>query len=177
MHYFYDQLTNAPHFRELAMPLDLTIYVGTMTGTAEMVAQEIQDWLEDEGGSAELVMMDDLDETAFDDPSKLYFICTSTYGQGDVPDNAMSFFETLEEKRPDLTGVRYGLIGLGDSTYQQTYAFGGKRFDKLLQELGATRIGEPFIHDASSGELPEEEGLEWFKEWAPKAEQQLEEAA
>lgn len=159
------------------MPLDLTIYVGTMTGTAEMVAQEIQDWIEDEGGSAEIVMMDDLDETAFDDTSKLYFICTSTYGQGDVPDNAMSFFEALEEKAPDLSGVRYGLIGLGDSTYQQTFGFGGKNFDKLLTKLGASRVGEAFIHDASSGELPEEEGLEWFKTWAPLAESELAEAA
>ena len=158
------------------MALDLTVFVGTMTGTAEMVAQEIQDWLEGEGGSAEIVMMDDLDETAFDD-DKLYFICTSTYGQGDVPDNAQNFFDALTEKRPDLSHVRFGLIGLGDMTYQQTYAFGGKRFDTLLGELGAKRIGDAFYHDASSGELPEEEGLEWFKEWAAGAQEEIRAAA
>ncbi|MEQ9813356.1 MAG: flavodoxin domain-containing protein [Azospirillaceae bacterium] len=158
------------------MALDITIYVGTMTGTAEMVAEEIQDWIESTGGSAEIVLMDDLDETAFDE-DKLYFICTSTYGQGDVPDNAQAFYDKLKEARPDLSHVRYGLIGLGDSTYQQTFAFGGKQFDRLLGELGASRIGDAFYHDASGGDLPEEVGLDWFRTWAPDAEGTFRQAA
>jgi len=37
--------------------------------------------------------------------------------------------------------VRYGVFGLGDRTYAETFNFGGKRFDELLAELGARRIG------------------------------------
>lgn len=143
----------------------IQIYVGTMTGTAELVAEEVADGLRAEEHEVDIVMMDKLDATAFDDPAPVYLICTSTYGQGDVPDNAQDFFEALKAQRPDLSAIRYGVIGLGDSTYQQTFNFGGKRFDDLLQELGADRIGDRFIHDAADGTMPEEEALTWLQDW------------
>ena len=68
----------------------------------------------------------------------VFLICTSTYGQGDVPDNARALYEDLQRKRPDLSKVRYGVFGLGDRTYAETFNFGGKRFDDILTELGAT---------------------------------------
>ena len=119
----------------------ITILVGTMTGTAEMVADDVRPVLEAAGWSVEILDMDGLDAGVFE-RGGVFLICTSTYGQGDVPDNAMDFFEDLSESRPDLSGVRYGVIGLGDSTYSDTYNHGGERFDALLQELGAQRIGE-----------------------------------
>jgi len=47
----------------------------------------------------------------------------------------------------------------------------GKRFDDLLTELGAKRVGERYKHDASSGVLPEEVAVEWCQEWASKLQQ------
>ena len=61
--------------------------------------------------------------------------------------------------------MRYGVFGLGDRTYAETFNFGGKRFDDLLAELGAQRIGERVQHDASSGVLPEEMAEEWGEGW------------
>lgn len=147
------------------MASDLIILVGTMTGTAELCAEEISDVLSEMGHSIEIQLMDDLDATVFD-PAQRYLICTSTYGQGDVPDNAMALFEALKEKRPDLAGVRYGVIALGDRTYAQTFTHGGLRFDEILTELKAERLGEVFQHDASAGTIPEEEAAEWVKSWA-----------
>jgi MioC protein len=98
----------------------------------------------------------------------VFLICTSTYGQGDVPDNARALYEDLQKKRPDLSKVRYGVFGLGDRTYAETFNFGGKRFDDLLTELGAKRVGERYKHDASSGVLPEETAVEWCQQWASK---------
>jgi MioC protein len=95
----------------------------------------------------------------------VFLICTSTYGQGDVPDNARALYEHLQQARPDLSRVRYGVFGLGDRTYAETFNFGGKRFDDILTELGAKRIGERHMHDASSGVLPEETALEWCQAW------------
>lgn len=144
----------------------IRILVGTMTGTAEMVAEDMQAEIEAQGArEAELVLMDDLDETAFDDRDVVYLIVTSTYGQGEVPDNALDFYEALTEKRPDLTGVRFGIFGLGDSTYADTYNHGGERFETLLKELGAARVGDRFAHDAGSAEMPEDKGVEWVKGW------------
>ena len=60
--------------------------------------------------------------------------------------------------------IKYAVFGLGDMTYKDTFAYGGKKFDHLFLELKANRIGEPFYHDASDGSLPEEEAVNWFKE-------------
>ena len=151
------------------MALNLTILVGTMTGTAEMVAQEVQTVLEAAGHSVTIRLMDDLDASVFQPPGT-FLVCTSTYGQGDVPDNAQEFFASLERERPDLSSVTYGLIALGDLTYKDTYCEGGIRFDRLLTELGARRIGEILKHDASSGTLPEEVAAQWVVLWAEMVE-------
>lgn len=149
------------------MPLDLTILVGTMTGNAQLVAQELELILDDGETGVRTKLMDGLDSAVFDGGG-LFLICTSTYGQGDVPDNARALYEDLKAKRPDLSHVRYGVFGLGDRTYAETFNFGGKRFDELLSELGAQRIGERHMHDASSGVLPEETALEWCQDWLVK---------
>jgi flavodoxin len=136
-----------------------------MTGTAEMVAQEVQQALESAGHQATIKIMDDLDAGVFKRVGA-FLICTSTYGQGDVPDNAQALYNSLESDRPDLAGVTYGVIALGDHTYKDTYCHGGIRFDKLLTELGAKRAGEILMHDASSGTLPEELAAQWVVPWA-----------
>ena len=148
--------------------MKLNILVGTMTSTADYVAQAIQmdcaDLLED----IEIVIMDSLDISFFEagkTEDALYLICTSTYGSGDVPDNAHAFYESLNANPQFLGHVRYGVIALGDSNYPQTFCFGGKKFDERLQDLGAQRLGEVWCHDASSGSMPETEGAEWCRQW------------
>ena len=144
--------------------MKLTLLVGTMTGTAQLVAQELELVWDDGELQVETLLMDKLEPSVFEREGA-FLIVTSTYGQGDVPDNAKAFYEDLKAKRPDLSRVRYGVFGLGDRTYAETFNFGGKRFDDLLQELGAQRIGERVQHDASSGVLPEETAAEWGAGW------------
>jgi len=150
----------------------ISILVGTMTGTAQLCAQEMELALGDDDTEVETLLMDSLDDSVFARPG-VFLVCTSTYGQGDVPDNARAFYEQLKSARPNLSHVRYGVFGLGDRTYAETFNFGGKRFDELLGELGAERIGERHTHDASSGILPEETALEWCQEWLRKARERL----
>ena len=152
--------------------MKLTLLVGTMTGTAQLVAQELELVWDDGELQVETLLMDQLDSTVFDREG-VFLIVTSTYGQGDVPDNAKNFYEDLKAKRPDLARVRYGVFGLGDRTYAETFNFGGKRFDDLLQELGARRIGERVQHDASSGVLPEETAEQWGAGWLALAKEAL----
>ena len=144
--------------------MKLTILVGTMTGTADLVAQEVRDALQGRGVAAELVQMDGLDASVFARDGA-FLICSSTYGQGDVPDNAKAFYEALARDKPDLARVEYGVIALGDSTYADTFCNGGRRFDERLTTLGARRIGEPMLHDASAGTMPEELAVDWAKAW------------
>ena len=144
--------------------MKLNLLVGTMTGTAQLVAQELELVWDDGELKVETLLMDKLDSSVFEREG-IFLIVTSTYGQGDVPDNARNFYEDLKAKRPDLSRVRFGIFGLGDRTYAETFNFGGKRFDDILTELGAQRIGERVRHDASSGVLPEEMAVEWGEGW------------
>ncbi|HSV79116.1 MAG TPA: flavodoxin domain-containing protein [Ramlibacter sp.] len=145
--------------------MKLKILVGTMTSTADYVAQAIQMDCADLVDAIEVQLMDGLDIGVFDEADVLYLICTSTYGSGDVPDNARQLYDSLDLQPRFLGHVRYGVIALGDRTYLQTFCFGGRKFDERLQDLGARRIGEVWCHDASAGTLPEELGTAWCREW------------
>lgn len=142
----------------------INILVGTMTGTAEMVAQEVQIAVEDAGHKASIIMMESFDADVLRHGG-VYLVCCSTYGNGDVPDNAQALVERLQSERPDLAGVTYGVIALGDMTYKATFCQGGLQFDTLFGELGATRAGAPLLHDANSGTLPEDVACDWAKSW------------
>src|SRR3954471_24208589 len=156
--------------------LELTILVGTMTGTAQSVAQELELALGDDQTGVKVVPMDGLDAGVFAGGG-LFLICSSTYGQGDVPDNARGLYESLKSARPDMARVSYGVIALGDRTYAETFCNGGRRFDAILGELGAQRIGEPMLHDASAGTMPEEIAVGWARAWIALARERLRQAA
>src|SRR5688500_11850323 len=156
--------------------MKVTILVGTMTGTAQLCAQEMEHALDDGATEAATLTMDGLDSGVFGRDG-VVLTCTSASGPGDVPDNARALYEDLKNARPDLSHVRYGVFGLGDRTYAETFNFGGKRFDEILAELGARRIGERHTHDASSGILPEETALEWCQDWLGRVRERLSQAA
>ena len=148
--------------------MKLKILVGTMTSTADYVAQAIQMDCADLIDDIEVHLMDTLDISVFNEANAkdaIYLICSSTYGSGDVPDNARALYESMDASPQFLGHVRYGVIALGDRTYLQTFCFGGKKFDERLQDLGAQRIGDVWCHDASSGTMPESEGAEWCRQW------------
>ena len=142
----------------------ITLLVGTMTGTAELVAQEIETTLAAAGFAPTTRLMDSLDAAVFEGGG-VFLVVSSTYGNGDIPDNAQAFFAALSRHRPDLSDVVYGLVALGDMTYRATFCGGGMQFDRLLTELGAKRVGEPLKHDASGGTLPEDVAAEWAAGW------------
>ena len=154
--------------------MKLKILVGTMTSTADYVAQAIQMDCADLIDDIDVQLMDALDISVFDPADAkeaIYLICSSTYGSGDVPDNARALYDSMDANPQFLGHVRYGVIALGDRTYLQTFCNGGKRFDQRLQDLGAQRIGDVWCHDASSGTMPESEGVEWCRQWLTLASQ------
>lgn len=155
--------------------LELIILVGTQTGVAQLVAQEIELRLDGGDIRVKTLLMDDIGIQVFADDA-IFLVCTSTYGQGDVPDGAKPFYEALLAQRPDLSAVRYGLIGLGDKgTHGATFCFAAKKFDKLLTELGAARIGEPLFNDSNMN-LPEDEAAEWVEGWIALCREEVGEA-
>ena len=165
-------------------PIHLNILVGTMTNTALLVAQEIELSYGDEQLIIRVQEMAGLSVNTFHTlppttfPSHtVWLICSSTYGQGDVPDNAKDFYASLMESNTDLSAISYGVIALGDRTYLPTFCFGGKKFDERLAQLGAHRIGAICTHDASAGTLPEEVCMEWVGTWLEEVRHHLSERA
>lgn len=153
--------------------MQLNILVGTMTGTALCVAQAIEMSCSDLVSTVSIQPMDGLDIGVFeagDSNDELYLICTSTYGAGDVPDNAQALYESLAAEPRFLGHVRYGVLALGDSgSHPETFCFGGKKFDERLQDLGAQRIGDLCCLDASNSAMPEEQGVAWCRQWLAAA--------
>ena len=152
------------------MKKQVKILYGTMTGNAQLVAQELELILDGEGVEVEVLDMDKMTPDIFT-TDNIYLISTSTYGQGDVPDNARDFAEALDLNKPNLENIRYGIIALGDRTYSETFCHGGKRFDELLQKCGAERIGDILMHDASLGTMPEEDASDWSESWLEQCQQ------
>lgn len=141
---------------------EVGIFVGTMYGNSLLVAEEAETILTGLGHQAKV----------FEDPmiadwesytGKYVLVVTSTTGQGDLPDSIVPLFNDLQDMyQPHL---RYGIIALCDSTYAN-FCGGGKRFDALLQEQSAQRIGEMLMIDASEDPEPESVANPWVEQWA-----------
>ena len=143
----------------------LRILVGTVSGTAERVALAIEMDCVDLVDHIQVQTMDGLDIGVFD-ADALFLICTSTFGAGDVPDNARQLFDSLDLTPRYLGPMCYGVLALGDSaSHGDTFCFAGKLFDERLTDLGARRVGDIGLLDASADELPEAVGVTWCRDW------------
>lgn len=141
----------------------ILILVGTESGNAQMVADAVKPVLES-GGHAVDVTDRAANAADFLGNDVLLVIC-ATHGSGDIPTNILPLAEALDRDRPDLSGHRYGIIALGDMTYQDTFCGGGKKLDEVFALCGAKRIGERLEVDASTQPLPDEEALGWIEGW------------
>lgn len=119
----------------------LTILYGSETGNSKELAQSLADAARTQGVEPRLADMTDYKTRALKDEQDLLVI-TSTHGEGDPPENATGFFEFLEGRRaPKLPQLRFSVLALGDSTYEQ-YCLAGRRVDARLEDLGAQRLAD-----------------------------------
>lgn len=137
------------------------ILFGTESGNAEMAAEDLAEHIEETAGDAEVFDLSEFTHEQFSVDESYIFVC-STYGEGDLPNTAVDFYEALDEDRRDLSGLRYSIFGLGDSFYEKTFTGGSKTLDDKLSEFGGRRLGDFGVHDASSFEDVSETLIEWF---------------
>lgn len=144
------------------------ILVGTETGNAEDVAEEIRETLEASGIEIEIVDMEDDAGLAPFDGSRAVFVCTSTYGDGELPDNSLGLHELLEEEGPDLDGLPFAVCALGDSVYPD-FCEAGKTWSRTLAGLGGREWMERHEIDGD----PTDEDLEAVRAWARGAAEKI----
>jgi sulfite reductase (NADPH) flavoprotein alpha-component len=118
---------------------EVTILYGSQTGNAQRLASNAGKTLEAKGFNVTVSSMSDFKPNNLKKVQNL-LIVVSTHGEGDPPDNALSFHEFLHGKRaPKLDDFRFSVLSLGDSSYE-FFCETGKQFDKRLEELGGERI-------------------------------------
>ncbi|MGR5130011.1 FMN-binding protein MioC [Photobacterium swingsii] len=139
----------------------ITLITGSTLGGAEYVADHLAELLEDDNHTTETINRAELSDTPI---AGYWLVVCSTHGAGELPDNIQPFMAELATNQADLSQLKYGVIGLGDSSYD-TFCAAAKIIDQQLTKQGAQRIGEPLHIDMSQHPVPEDPAENWLTTW------------
>ena len=144
------------------------IFYGSQTGTAEDYASRLAKEGKSRFGLETMVA--DLEDYEYDNldaipNDKIVMFVLATYGEGEPTDNAVEFYDFLSgddvafSEGSTLSNLNYVVFGLGNNTYEHYNAM-VRKIDKILQNLGASRIGAAGEGDDGAGTM-EEDFLAW----------------
>ncbi|MBN6068831.1 FMN-binding protein MioC [Aggregatibacter actinomycetemcomitans] len=137
----------------------ICLITGSTLGGAEYVAEHLESVLQQQGFSTELLHGPSLDEVINE---KLWLVVTSTHGAGELPDNLKPLFDELKTGDADLSGLRFAVIGLGNSDYD-TFCFAVDTVEQTLQAKSAVKIIDALRIDV----LTETDQEQCAEDWLP----------
>ena len=119
----------------------INILYGSQTGNAESVANDAASVAKVYGLKPLVKSMDEIEAEALSAIDCLLII-TSTYGEGEMPDNAQMLWDGVcADTMPRLDAMKFSVLALGDTSYD-LFCKAGTDWDHKLAELGATRVYE-----------------------------------
>jgi sulfite reductase (NADPH) flavoprotein alpha-component len=117
----------------------LNILFGTQTGNAEALAMDIAGAARTQGMQPEVMALDDVSMERLGSMKRV-IVVTSTYGEGEMPDNAQLFWEALAaDGAPRLEAMNFAVLALGDTGYDG-FCQAGKLIDTRFEQLGGKRM-------------------------------------
>ena len=123
----------------------LAIFFGTQTGNAEDLAMQTKKIADKSGLETTVIDMDNYPANELQKHKRILII-TSTWGEGEMPDNAAEMWDDVCAKTPSLSGVNYSVCAIGDTSYDE-YCQAGIDWDNKFKELGANRVSDVQLCD------------------------------
>ena len=140
--------------------VDVGIFVGSVYGNAQHVADQVKEMVEGKGHSAEVYVDPSIDD--FKQAKSVLFI-SSTTGQGDIPPNLEFFVADLRDAFPLMDNKPFAVAAMGDSSYGETFCGAGRQIFELLSELQGSPAGDMLEVDAIETLEPENEVVPWVE--------------
>ncbi|MCH1527499.1 MAG: flavodoxin domain-containing protein [Candidatus Poseidoniaceae archaeon] len=140
----------------------LAIFFGSQTGNAAGLAEKTAKLAAAYGLEPTVIDMDGYDQSKFSTHKRILII-TSTWGEGEMPDNAEDLWNATCSSSPSLAGVHYSVCAIGDTSYDE-YCKAGIDWDDKFKALGATQILEIKLCDVDF----DEPWSQWVSEVLPR---------
>jgi sulfite reductase (NADPH) flavoprotein alpha-component len=116
----------------------LIVGYGTDMGNAEDAAMSFAEAVAPLGVAAEAIELNQIDLAELQSATH-FVVVTSTFGDGEFPDNALLFWEAISAETDGLEHLSFAVLALGDLSYE-FFCNAGKLLDERLEALGATRL-------------------------------------
>lgn len=152
---------------------EVLVVYASQTGFARQLAERSADTLRSAGLAARLLPIDQLTPARLAAAGRALFVASTT-GEGDAPDHALGFLRGAMRQAPDLAGLRYAVLALGDRDYEDFCAF-GRQLDGWLRGHGAQPLFDLVEVDNADGSalrhwqyhLGQLGGVTDLPDWAP----------
>ncbi len=136
------------------------IVYASMTGNTEEIADIVAEAFEDLELEVEIDECTQVDAADFEE-ADICVVATYTYGDGDLPDEIVDFYEDLQEI--DLSGKIFGVCGSGDTFYDD-FCKSVDDFEAVFTQMGAKKGADSVKVDLAA----EEDDIQRLEEFAKK---------